>query len=143
MTYLLDTCIVSKIRKKGSPEALRLREWLAKHDNHSFFISVLTVGELQFGIDKLQENEKIKSMLQNWLICDLVPSFENRIISIDQHICSIWGKISASAAKKGITLPMGDALIAATALKHDLIVVTQNIRHFKGTEARIFDPLDH
>ena len=106
-------------------------------------MSVLSIGELQFGIAKLPEkDDKIKNALQNWLLGELIPSFGNRILPIDQQICSIWGNMSAHAAKKGIVLPMSDALIAATAIKHDLIVVTQNTKHFKCTGARLFDPLD-
>jgi toxin FitB len=97
---------------------------------------------LQFGIAKLPEKEeKVKNALQNWLLGEVIPSFGNRILSIDQQICSIWGGMSAQALKKGTPLPMSDALIAATAIKHDLIVVTQNTNHFKPTGARLFDPL--
>jgi predicted nucleic acid-binding protein len=142
MTYLLDTCTISTLRKKASPEGKNLRLWISEFEDRLFYISALTVGELQFGISKLNEKEdKIKNALQNWLSGELIPSFGNRILPIDQHICSIWGDISAQTAKKGILLPMGDALIAATAIKHDLIVVTQNTKHFKSSGARLFDPL--
>ncbi len=142
MTYLLDTCIVSMLRKKGTVDGLKLREWFERHDPLSYFISVLTVGELEFGIAKLKENEKVKNALRSWLLGELIPNFEHRIIPIDQQICSIWGNMSAEAAQKGIVLPMGDALIASTAIKHDLIVVTHNTKHFSSTGARIFDPLN-
>lgn len=143
MTYLLDTCVISTLRKKGTVEGIKLRNWVAKHDNHFFFISVLTVGELHFGIAKLSErDEKIKNALQSWLLGEVIPSFGNRILSIDQQVCSIWGDMNAHAAKKGIILPVTDALIAATAIKHDLIVITQNTKHFKSTGARLFDPLE-
>src|SRR5271170_1578691 len=121
MTYLLDTCVVSTLRKKNVPESVKLREWLDKHPNNAYYISVLTIGELQFGIAKLNENEKVKNLLQSWLFGHLIPSFENRILSVDQQICTIWGVMSAQAVRKGITLPVSDALIAATAIKHDLI----------------------
>jgi len=141
MTYLLDTCVISKLRKKGTEEGQKLREWIAKHDSKSYFISVLTIGELQFGIAKLRESEKVKNILQSWLLGELIPSFEHRILPIDQHISMIWANMSGAAVQKGIVLPMSDALIAATAIKHDLIVVTQNGKHFRETGARLFDPL--
>jgi len=140
MTYLLDTCMISNLRKKGTPEGKKLREWISKYEDRLFFMSVLTVGELQFGISKLSEkDEKIKNALQNWLLGEVIPSFGNRILPIDQQTCVIWGDISARAVKNGQILPMGDALIAATAIKNDLIVVTQNTRHFK--HARHINPL--
>lgn len=144
MTYLLDTCTISTLRKKGTSEGKKLREWVSRMEDRFFFISVLTIGELQFGISKLSEKEeKIKNALQSWLVGDLIPSFGNRILSIDQQICSIWGDMTAQAAKKGVILPMGDALIAATAIKYDLIVITQNTKHFKSSGVRLFDPLTH
>jgi predicted nucleic acid-binding protein len=142
MTYLLDTCTISTLRKKGTAEGKKIRDWISKHDDRFFFISVLTIGELQFGISKLNEKEeKIKNALQSWLSGEVIPSFGNRILPIDQQICSIWGDLSAQALKKGVILPMGDALIAATAIRHDLIVITQNTKHFKSSGARLFDPL--
>lgn len=142
MTYLLDTCMISSLRKKGTSEGKKLRDWVSRHEDRFFFISVLTISEIQFGISKLNEREeKIKNALQSWLLGGVIPSFGNRILSIDQQICSIWGDMSAQATKKGVILPMGDALIAATAIKCDLIVVTQNTKHFKSSGARLFDPL--
>jgi len=142
MTYLLDTCVISALRKRKTIDGEKLSKWISKHDDRLFFISVLTIGELQFGIAKLNEkDEKIKTALQNWLLGEVIPNFGNRILSIDQQVCSIWGEMSAQATKKGNILPISDALIAATAIKHDLIVVTQNTKHFKFTGARIFDPL--
>jgi len=142
MTYLLDTCALSTLRKKGTAEGMKLRSWLSNYEDTLFFISVLTIGELQFGIAKLNEKEEtIKNALQSWLSGEVIPNFRNRILPIDQQICSIWGNMSAGAMKMGIILPMGDALIAATAIKHDLIIITQNIKHFKSTGAQFFDPL--
>jgi predicted nucleic acid-binding protein len=142
MTYLLDICAISTLRKKSTVEGMKLRNWVASHEDRFFFMSVLTIGELQFGITKLSEkDDKVKNALQSWLLGEVIPSFGNRILPIDQQICSLWGTMSAEAAKKGVILPISDALIAATAIKHDLIVVTQNVKHFKATNARLFDPL--
>jgi hypothetical protein len=141
MTYLLDTCVLSKLRKKDSVEAIKLRKWLARHDNSLYFISALTIGELQYGIEKLPKNERLKSALQSGLMGEVIPAFQDRILSIDQQTCSIWGTMNAQAARRGIVLPAVDALIAATAMKHDLIVITQNVKHFRDAEVRLFDPL--
>lgn len=74
MTYLLDTCVLSKLRKKDSVEAIKLRKWLARHDNSLYFISALTIGELQYGIEKLPKNERLKSALQSWLMGEVIPA---------------------------------------------------------------------
>lgn len=142
MTYLLDTCIVSKLRKKNTTDGQKLRIWAKKYDIHSYYISALTIGEIQFGIAKLKEEDKYKNALLSWFLGELIPSFDNRILSIDQHICSIWGNMSARASRKGILLPVTDALIAATAIKHDLIVVTENTKHFANTGAMLLNPLE-
>jgi toxin FitB len=143
MTYLLDTCVISSLRKKNTAAGMRLRNWMAQYEDQSFFLSALTIGELQFGIAKLpNKEEKIRNALQNWLLGEVIPSFEGRILPIDQHVSSIWGTMSAQAANKGILLPISDALIAATAIKQDLIVITQNTKHFQFTGARLFDPLE-
>ncbi len=142
MTYLFDTCMISILRKKSTPEGQCARAWVSRYDVHSFFISALTVGELQFGISKLHaKDEKIKNSLQSWLAGELIPSFHERILSIDPQICSIWGEMSARALKYWIVRPLGRSSIAATALKHDLIVVTQNTKHFQASGARLLNPL--
>ena len=143
MSYLLDTCTISTLRKKKTEESLKLRIWMDSHDDQLYFVSALTIGELQFGIDNLSlKDESVKNILQSWLVGDLIPSFGDRIISLDQHICTLWGKISAQAQRQGVILPMGDALLAATAIRHDLIVVTQNVKHFRPTGVRFLNPLE-
>src|SRR5579871_6901892 len=114
MTYLLDTCILSKGRK-ANPDGERLKQWLNKHPETSYFISVLSIGEIQAGISKLtQEEIKKKMIFEDWLLGDLIPRFENRILGIDIHTCSLWGQIRGEANKKGRPLPAIDALIAAS-----------------------------
>jgi len=140
MTYLLDTCILSKLRKLKVKADPVLEKWISAHPEQQFYLSVLTIGEIQQGIYKLQEKQ-IKRHLEEWLYGNLIPRFENRILSIDPSISLKWGELSGTYQRKGTPLPLADALIAATGIVHDLIIVTDNIRDFsKIKEAKIFSP---
>jgi predicted nucleic acid-binding protein len=140
MTYLIDTCILSKLRKlKTKPDPI-LEKWMNIQNEHHFYLSALTLGEIQQGISKLQD-EHIKRSLEEWLYGHLILRFENRILPIDQSVCLKWGELSGNYQKSGITLPIADTLIAATGIIHNLIIVTENIRDFsKIKEAKIFSP---
>ena len=141
MTYILDTCIISKLRKlKYQPNA-SLQHWFLSHPEKSYFISVLTIGEIQYGISKLKTDEQKKMILEEWLFADLIPRFEGRILPIEIHTVSIWGTMRGKLqAKKGFILPVIDSLIAATALQHNFILVTDNVKDFKETGVSLINP---
>jgi len=83
----------------------------------------------------------MRNALQNWLFSEVIPSFGDRILPIDHHISTMWGTMKAQAESRGVTLPIVDAFIAVTAIRYELIVVTQNTKHFEMAGARVFDPL--
>ncbi len=144
MTYLLDTCIISKLRKiKHEPDQL-LQSWILSHPENHYFLSILTIGEIQMGISKLEINsgKKKKAVLEDWLLGDLIPRFKDRILHLDIHTAMIWGAMKGEALKQGYNLPVIDSLIASTAIQHNLIVVTENTKDFSQTGARIINPLD-
>lgn len=141
MTYLLDTCTLSTLRKHQTPNGKKLEAWVARHSSASYFISVLTIGEIQCGIASLPVGDRSKNALQDWLSGGVVSHFEGRILPVDQQVCSIWALMNARARRKGIILAAIDSLIAATAARHDLIVITQNVKHFRDAEVKVFDPL--
>lgn len=144
MSYLLDTCILSKLRKITKYPDLKLEKWVAKNSENSFFISVLTIGEIQSGISKLNlknnEEKKKRLILEDWFIEELIPRFSNRILYIDVEVSFTWGKLIGECRQRGITLPVVDGLIAATAIAHNLTVVTENINDFIETGVRLFNP---
>jgi predicted nucleic acid-binding protein len=140
VSYLLDTCILSTLRKKSTVEGRKLREWISEIESSHLFVSVVTVGELQYGIFKLNE-EHIKNALQEWLLSEVLPNFKHQILSVDQSICLRWGEFRAKWMKKGRIIPMADGLIAATAIHHELTLVTQNTKHFQDLDISILDPL--
>jgi len=144
MSYLLDTCILSKLRKIGKQPDKKLENWIKKHNESSYFISALTIGELQSGISKLNlkkhEERQKRLILEDWLREGMIPRFHNRILAIDIEVVLIWGVILGESKQRGIIIPVVDGLIAATAIVHNLTLVTENINDFIETGARLFNP---
>lgn len=141
MSYLLDTCILSQLRKLKLYPSKQLREWFCKHPEHHYFISVLSIGEIQKGISKLKDGEKEKKMiLEDWLTGELLPRFEGRIVGIDAHTSLLWGQICGESQKRGILLPVIDSLLAASAIQHNLTLVTENTKDFSTAGCRLLNP---
>ena len=137
MKFLLDTCLLSELAK-SKPEK-KVVDWLLNENESNFYISVLTFGELQKGIEKLPESGK-KEKLQNWVENELKERFHNRIIEIDLGISIIWGKIQCIAERMGRPMPAIDSLIAATGIAHDLIVVTRNVTDMERSGVKLLNP---
>lgn len=123
MRTLVDTCVLSEIqRKQGSSQVRRRFEALAEED---IYLSTLTLGEIRKGIDKLKAGAR-KKALDAWL-SQVALSAEGRILPIDLETALIWGEVTARAEKKGQPIPAVDGLIAATALRHGLHLMTRNV----------------
>ncbi|HPX62252.1 MAG TPA: type II toxin-antitoxin system VapC family toxin [Deltaproteobacteria bacterium] len=137
MKYLLDTCLISELVKKKPDEGVV--SWLDSSDEHALFLSVLTLGELQKGISKLQDCDR-KNDLQLWVEQDLAERFSGRIIDLDLETAIVWGKLQGEAEQHGEKLPVMDSLIAATAIANSLIVVTRNVRGIGRCTAKIINP---
>jgi predicted nucleic acid-binding protein len=144
MSYLFDTCILSKLRKIRNEPDDQFQTWIMSRPENYYFVSVLSIGEIQFGISKLnlsnEENKKKKVIFESWLSGDLVPRFKDRILNIDAHTVSIWGTIRGEASLQNRTLPVIDSLIAATAIQYNLILVTENTKDFVHTGAKLLNP---
>lgn len=137
MSYLLDTCCISElVKKEPNPE---VEKWIASQDEQSMYLSVITFGELRKGIEKLPDSKK-KKELNRWIKEDLNNRFKNRIIYITMDIANKWGEILATAEKQGRSLPAIDSLLAATALVHDLTIVTRNTQDMDGSGVDIINP---
>ena len=137
MKYLLDTCLISELVKKEPNPAVV--NWLDGQDEQKLFLSVLNLGELQKGISKLPGGAK-KDELQAWVALDLVERFTGRILEIDLETALSWGKLQGEAEQAGEKLPVMDALIAATAAAHGLVVVTRNVKDMERCGARVCNP---
>ena len=128
MKYLLNTNILSELRKPHGHSGVKA--FISHLREEDLYISVLSIGEISFGIEKLAAGQK-KTELVLWLTQKLTERFGNRIIPLDSEIMVEWGKLQARTKK---TLPLIDSLIAATALTRRLTIVTCNTKDFEMIE---------
>ncbi|EDN70604.1 plasmid stability-like protein [Beggiatoa sp. PS] len=129
MSWLLDTCVLSEYVKK-QPE-LQVIDWLDAQDEQSLFISVISLGEIEKGIIKLQRSDLVRSQkLMAWLN-KVEQRFAGRILPIDRQVIRAWANLSGTAEADGYKLPVMDALLMAVAQCHGLTIVTRNIQDFK------------
>lgn len=137
MSFLLDTNVVSEW-SKAVPNP-RLLTWLAEVDEDSTFLSVITLAELRYGIERLPSGKR-KHNLQEWLGEDLRLRFEGRILSVDAAIADQSGRLVAQSEKLGRAMDTADALLAATAKLYELTLVTRNTSDFKHLLPSILNP---
>ncbi len=136
MSYLLDTNILSEARKPFPDE--RVLTWLAAQQLSQTYLSVISLGELEEGVVSLGETRRARE-LRGWLT-QLTEGFRGRILDVDYEVVTMWGRIRAEAKRRGLTPPAIDALIAATALSHDLTLVTRNVADVEMLPVRVFNP---
>jgi toxin FitB len=113
--------------------------WLRTTDPDLIWASVLSFGEIRKGIERLAPGKR-RSELDQWLNRDLDQWFEERLLPITRAIAERWGVLTARAMDKGRPLPSIDGLIAATALEHDLTVVTRNVKDFADLAVKTLNP---
>ncbi|ACB96141.1 type II toxin-antitoxin system VapC family toxin [Beijerinckia indica] len=131
--YLLDTNVVSEARR-GSPQAVT---WLRSISPHGLYLSTLTLGEIMRGIALKQKSDpRTAGHLAEWL-AKLRHDHADRILPVTDQIAVEWGRIAAIRPRGDI-----DGLIAATAIVHDLILVTRNVADFQDTGASVINPWD-
>ena len=135
--FLLDTNVVSELIKPR-PEA-RVAAWIEATEESLFRLSVLTLGEIRKGIDSLPDRSR-RSALESWLSHDVLVRFAHRILDVDQDVADRWGQIAAKAAAAKRQLPMIDGLLAATALHHNLTLVTRNTKDVSLTGVPAINP---
>jgi predicted nucleic acid-binding protein len=137
--YLVDTNIPSELTRER-PDA-RVAAFLNNVGQRRVFLSVLTIGEICKGIAELPASQR-RAGLQDWLDIEVRSWFAGRILPVTEAIAERWGYLAAAAKQKGMTLAVVDGLIAASALHHDLTVVTRNVKDFAGLGADVFNPWD-
>ena len=134
--FLLDTNIISElVRSKPEP---RVRDWVASTDESLLYLSVLTFGEVRKGIASVRDASR-RIVLETWLNSHLALRFAERILSIDRAVADRWGRLAAQAGAQ-TSLPVIDGLMAATALHHNLTLVTRNTRDVERTGVPVFNP---
>lgn len=135
--FLLDTNVPSEtVRLRPDP---KLTAWLQAQKLEELYLSVITCGELRKGISSLDEGKR-KTDLESWYRDDLLERFSGRILTLTQTIAERWGDLESRRQLTGRPMQVPDAQIAATALEHNLILVTRNIKHFDGIGIEIFNP---
>lgn len=137
MNYLLDTCLLSELRKPAPDPGVVA--WIADIDEMRLFVSVLSLGEIQKGIAKLEKGSR-KNAFQHWLEQDLLVRFEGRILPLDLDMALEWGLVSATNERRGKPAPVVDALLAVTAIARNLTLVTRNEKDFIGFPVKVVNP---
>ncbi|MDQ2945341.1 MAG: type II toxin-antitoxin system VapC family toxin [Acidobacteriota bacterium] len=135
--FLLDTNVLSEFSRSQAPDQ-RVDRWLKTTPEESVFASVLTFAEIRRGIELLPEGKR-RSQLEEWQD-DLQISFAGRLLPVTKSIGDRWEVLSAHAQRRGTPLAITDGLIAATALEHDLTLVTRNVKDFVGLSVSILNP---
>jgi toxin FitB len=134
--YLLDTDVLSELRKPTRVGNPRVRAWVSAQEADDFFLSVVTVMEISIGIAmlRLRDNEQA-DRIQSWLDDEVLDEFSDRILPVGLGVARRTALLHVPDLR-----PAQDALIAGTALEHDLAVVTGNVKHFEPMGVRVINP---
>ena len=134
MSWLVDTNVLSELRK-GDRANAGIRAWFADAREDELFTSVLVLGEIRRGIESIRRRDLPSAIaLEQWLT-RLATDFADRVLAVDARVADRWGGLNVPDP-----IPTVDGLLAATALVHDLVLVTRNLRDVDRTGARLCDP---
>ena len=134
MSWLVDTNVLSELRK-GDRANAGIRTWFADAREDELFTSVLVLGEIRRGIESIRRRDLPSAIaLEQWLT-RLATDFADRVLAVDARVADRWGGLNVPDP-----IPTVDGLLAATALVHDLVLVTRNLRDVERTGARLCDP---
>jgi toxin FitB len=135
VSLLLDTNVVSDLRKKR-PDA-GVSQWFASMRSSDLHLSVLVIGELRTGIERLARRDKEQAANHEKWLSDLLELFEDRILPVTVEIAEAWGRMTVPDP-----VPVVDGLLAATALVHDWTLVTRNVTDVQRTGVRLLNPFE-
>lgn len=134
MNWLLDTNVLSELRRKAPDK--RVVQWVSDRPVGTLYLSVLTLGEIRKGVEQVADASR-RAALVDWLEIDIPARFSGRLLPVDMTVVERWGRLLAAA---GRPLPTVDSLLAATALAHQLVMVTRNARDFQGLGVTVLNP---
>jgi predicted nucleic acid-binding protein len=135
--YLLDTSVVSELRKVGAGRAdPKVAQWAQSVQTASLFVSVITIQELEIGIQLAMRRDSTQGeLLRQWMNQHVLPAFEGRVLSVDLPVVQRSAALHVPNPR-----PVRDGLIAATALVHGLTVVTRNVADFQPCGETLINP---
>lgn len=137
MKYLLETCVISElVARQPHPGVV---EFVDALDPEDVYLSVITIGEITKGIEKLPRSKR-KQELLTWLKEDLLVRFDGKLLALDTDVLVAWGTLTARLEASGRIIPAMDSLIAATVLAQQATLVTRNVDDFAGTGVEIVNP---
>jgi toxin FitB len=137
LNFLLDTCVVSELAaKRPNPDVVR---WIDSVDPDRIYLSVVTIGEIQKGIEKLRDPKR-KEALESWLHDDLLVRLRDRLVVLDLGTFLQWGRLIGRLETQGTPMPAVDSLIAATALHGHFVLVTRNESDFLRSGVELLNP---
>ena len=137
--YLIDTNVISEFVKPSPSPSVIL--WFQNVTPEALFASVMTIGEIRLGIENMPHGKR-RTDLESWLETGLPAWFASNLLPITRTITDRLGRLTIHAKQKGMMLSTADGLIAATALEHDLALVTRNVRDFANLGIAVINPWD-
>lgn len=136
MNYLIDTNVISEIRK-GTQCSANVAAWYEQIEDESLYLSVLVLGEIRKGIERARSKDPTKARnLEKWLVA-VASAFSGRILPIDSPVAEEWGRMSAIRS-----VPVIDGLLAATAKIHGMTLVTRNVGDVADLGAALVNPFE-
>jgi predicted nucleic acid-binding protein len=136
VNYLIDTNIISEVRK-GERCDPNVASWYEKIEDASLYLSVLVIGEIRKGIERVRPKDNAKAnAIENWLVA-VYRAFDERILPIDRAVANEWGRLNANRP-----LPVIDGLLAATAKIHRMTLVTRNTADIADLGVHILNPFE-
>ena len=140
MNYILDTNVISDL-VAPQPDA-NVTRWIESIDPQTVYLSVITVGELKKGIEKLLDSRR-KTVLEEWLINDLLVRFQDQLLPIDSSTMLAWGSLVTQMEAIGKPIPAIDSLIAASALHRGYTLSTRNVGDFEHAGISLLNPWEY
>ncbi len=138
MKYILDTCAISELSFPEEKQSQSFISWLSQHEQESIYLSSIVIGEIQKGIDKIDDSKR-KNELITWFE-EIETNFTESVLPFDKDVAKTWGTMMAFLQRSGKNPPAQDSMIGATALHHNMILVTRNVKDFVNMPIEVLSP---